>query len=121
MNMYRSIVPALGLVVVGCAGNTATYQSDIASLQAAVPVIEAALALYPATDTPAFQKAEATLNAALAALATAPTPTNAATVLADLQAINAALPANTLSPAHQAEVAAGLAIARLIVSSIPAS
>jgi hypothetical protein len=118
MNLYRNAALASGLACAACQ-NPAAYESNIAGLQASVPVIEAALALYPATNTPAFQKAESTLNAALAALASAPTPSNAAAVLADIQAIDAALPANTLSPQHQAEIAAGLAIARLIVSSVP--
>ncbi len=117
----RTLIPALAaaLALTGCAStSTGSYQSQLTALAAGVPVLEAELATYPGLVTPAVAKAEGNLNAALAALQASPAPTSAAAVLTDIRAVAAAMPANVLSPAHQAELSAALALAQVIAGAL---
>ncbi len=112
------IILAAALALTGCANTPTSYQSQLTALAAGVPVLEAALATYPGLVTPAVAKAEGNLNTALAALQASPAPTSAAAVLTDIRAVAAAMPANVLSPAHQAELSAALALAQVIAGAL---
>jgi hypothetical protein len=112
------IILAAALALTGCANTPTSYQSQLTALAAGVPVLEAALATYPGLVTPAVAKAEGNLNTALAALQASPAPTSASTVLADIRAVAAAMPASVLSPAHQAELSAALALAQVIAGAL---
>lgn len=118
----RILIPAAliaTLALTGCATtSTANYQSQLTALAAGVPVLEAALATYPGLVTPTVSKAESDLNAALSALQASPAPTSASAVLADIRAVASAMPANVLSPAHQAELSAALALAQVIAGAL---
>jgi hypothetical protein len=112
------IILAAALALTGCANTPTSYQSQLTALAAGVPVLEAALATYPGLVTPAVAKAEGNLNTALAALQASPAPTSAAAVVTDIRAVAAAMPANVLSPAHQAELSAALALAQVIAGAL---
>jgi PBP1b-binding outer membrane lipoprotein LpoB len=112
------IILAAALALTGCANTPTSYQSQLTALAAGVPVLEAALATYPGLVTPAVAKAEGNLNTALAALQASPAPTSAAAVLTDIRAVAAAMPASVLSPAHQAELSAALALAQVIAGAL---
>ncbi len=110
--MRNYLVTLLLVPVVGLAGCgflvCANYASNAAKLQADWPALQAAVnadvAVAGIAMPPAAVKAEAAIAADVAALSATTAPTSVTTLANDIAALVNALPPNTLSAEHKAEL-----------------
>jgi hypothetical protein len=105
------------LLVSGCASKgsspattAASWANAVAAIQLTWPIAEAGINADLETISPAVTKAEATATAAIAALSGTSAPTSLAPLVADLQAVVAAIPTSSISAAHQQQIQALLAV-----------
>jgi hypothetical protein len=118
----RKFLPLLAFVALaGCAGVTqSSWTKDVSIAQgawtSAMPVINAAVQAKAPGSLVAVEKAEATVTVELVTLAAAPAPVSAQALVTDLQAMDAAIPAGTLSVEDQAIVAGVLTLAEVLVT-----
>jgi hypothetical protein len=114
--MFASVI-ALALAACSATGGTVTTAMVVAKVQADYPVLKAVLATYTSSGQAnagtmaAIAKGEAVLDPAVAGLSSVTAPTSISSVVGDMNALVAALPAGTLTPALQADITLLLALA----------
>jgi hypothetical protein len=104
----RKYFVAFLLAPLAALAGCANYASNVAKIQADWPVLEAAVnadvALAGIKIPPAAVNAEAAIDAAVANLSATASPTSVTTVANDIAVLVNALPPNTISAEHKAEL-----------------